>query len=90
MTTTHTTSRITGKTIVLFLASAAMLGQGLRMIYQGLFQPGAVYQPGPVDILFDWTTLTVLGAMLLVIAISASLKNTRSHQKKRQISQQST
>ena len=73
MTSSQTTSTIQGKTVVLFLAGAAMIGQGLRMIYQGLFQPHAVYRPGPVDLCFDWSTLVILGAAVLYFAVTASL-----------------
>ena len=51
---------------VLFaMAGAAMVGQASRMIYQGLFQPNAVYAPKGVDLLFDWATLLLLGVGLL-------------------------
>ncbi len=41
-----------------------MVAHGLRMIYQGVFQPGTLYQPNTFDLYFDWLTLVILGCLL--------------------------
>lgn len=58
------------KIILFTLSGAIMIGHGLRMIYQGLFQPGSLYAPNTFDLFFDWLTLTLLGCFILGFAIS--------------------
>ncbi len=58
------------KTMLLVFSGAIMIAHGMRMIYQGLFQPHSYYQPGLFDILFDWTTLIILGICIFYFGIT--------------------
>jgi hypothetical protein len=62
------------KTLIFILAGSAMIGQGFRMIYQGLVYPNSFYQPGSFDLIFDWFTLSILGILVLWLTFSTFLK----------------
>ena len=49
--------------MVFFISAGWMdvIIQSVRVIYQGLFKPDSYYQPGPFDLLFDWTILALFG-----------------------------
>jgi len=51
------------------LAAICMLGQSTRMIYQGVFHPGSFYQPNTIDLLFDWSTMLIVGLALFSFVI---------------------
>ena len=55
--------------IIIILSGAIMIGHGVRMIYQGLFHPQSYYSPNLFDILFDWTTLLILGVILFYFGL---------------------
>lgn len=56
--------------ITFFLSGCIMIGHGARMIYQGVFRPDSYYSPGLFDIFFDWTTLLILGIIVLSFSVS--------------------
>lgn len=45
------------------------MGQGSRMLYQGIFHPGSYYVPVLFDLFFDWMTLFVLGTVLFALGV---------------------
>jgi hypothetical protein len=51
------------KILLLVFAGVCMVGQGARMIVEGILA-NKVYRPGTFDILFDWTTLSVVGLIV--------------------------
>jgi hypothetical protein len=53
------------KILLLIFAGVCMVGQGSRMIVEGILA-NKVYRPGTFDILFDWTTLAVIGLILFI------------------------
>jgi len=55
--------------LLIIISGAIMIGHGARMIYQGLIHPQSYYSPNLFDILFDWTTLLVLGVFLFYIGL---------------------
>jgi hypothetical protein len=61
--------RTSWKTFLYLFAGAVMIGHGLRMIFQGTFQPGSSYYPNTFDLFFDWLTLTVLGVIVLYLTL---------------------
>ncbi len=71
------------KTTILTLSGGIMMAHGTRMIFQGIFKPNSFYQPTLFDILFDWTTLTILGAIVFYYSITNFYKNLK--QKKPQL-----
>ena len=58
-----------------------MIGHGLRMIYQGTFNPGSAYVPNLFDLYFDWLTLAVLGGVLFWLGISTFYRNLATNQR---------
>lgn len=50
--------------LISLFSGALMVGHGLRMIYQGVFQPGSYYAPNLFDLYFDWLILVILGCFL--------------------------
>jgi len=56
-------------TILLVFAGIAMIGQGARMLTQGVFFPNSVYKPVMFDLFFDWLTLLVLGIGVFVYGV---------------------
>ncbi len=52
------------KHALIAVSGVIMIAHGSRMISQGLFYPGSVYQPGLFDLLFDWFTLLFLGGFV--------------------------
>ena len=52
--------------IVYILLAASAIGQGARMLYQGIFAQGTWYAPNGLDLAFDWGLLFILGAAVLV------------------------
>lgn len=65
------------KYAVIILAGIAMIAQSSRMISQGLFFPGSVYQPGLFDLLFDWFTLLFLGGFVAWYGFTRFYKDTQ-------------
>jgi DNA-directed RNA polymerase subunit RPC12/RpoP len=57
-----------------------MIGQGSRMIYQGLFQPGSVYSPNTFDLFFDWATLSICGAILFTAMVASFYRTIKAHE----------
>jgi len=55
--------------ILIIVSGAIMIGHGARMIYQGLFNPNSYYSPNLFDILFDWTTLLILGIFMFYFGL---------------------
>ncbi|MDG6224568.1 MAG: hypothetical protein QCI82_03545 [Candidatus Thermoplasmatota archaeon] len=55
--------------ILIVICGIAMMGQGSRMLYQGIFHPGSYYVPVMFDLFFDWMTLFVLGTVLLALGL---------------------
>jgi hypothetical protein len=56
-----------------------MVAHGLRMIYQGVFQPGSTYQPNIFDLYFDWLTLVILGAFLFGLSCVEFYRQGNTH-----------
>jgi len=52
------------KHALLAVSGVIMIAHASRIISQGLFFPGSVYQPGLFDLLFDWFTLLFLGGFV--------------------------
>lgn len=65
------------KYAIIILAGTAMIAQSSRMISQGLFFPGSVYQPGLFDLLFDWFTLLFLGGFVAWYGFTRFYKDTQ-------------
>jgi len=57
-------------TVLLVFAGIAMMGQGGRMLYQGIFQPGSYYSPVLFDLFFDWGSLFLMGAVVFGWSLS--------------------
>jgi hypothetical protein len=55
--------------ILILVSGALMIGHGARMIYQGIFYPNSYYSPNYFDILFDWTTLLILGIIMFYLGL---------------------
>jgi hypothetical protein len=55
-----------------------MIGQGSRMLYQGIFEKGSTYSPNTFDIFFDWATLSICGAILFTAMISAFYRSMKT------------
>lgn len=53
------------KIFLLIFAGVAMMGQGTRMIVEGVLA-NKVYRPDTFDMLFDWTTLAVAGLLVFL------------------------
>ena len=65
------------KHALLALAGSIMIAHASRMISQGLFFPGSVYQPGLFDLLFDWFTLLFLGGFVAWYGFTRFYKDTQ-------------
>jgi hypothetical protein len=65
------------KHALLGLAGSIMIAHASRMISQGLFYPGSVYQPGLFDLLFDWFTLLFLGGFVAWYGFTRFYKDTQ-------------
>ena len=65
------------KHALLGLAGSIMIAHASRMISQGLFFPGSVYQPGLFDLLFDWFTLLFLGGFVAWYGFTRFYKDTQ-------------
>jgi hypothetical protein len=52
------------------LGGIDVIVQSVRVIVQGLFHPDSYYQPGPFDLLFDWTILALFGFGFVYYGIS--------------------
>ena len=72
--------RNNAKIFVFVLSGTIMIGHGLRMIYQGTFNPGSAYVPNLFDLYFDWLTLAVLGGILFWLGISTFYRNLVTNQ----------
>jgi hypothetical protein len=48
------------------MLAASAIGQGARMLYQGILAPGSSYVPSGIDLAFDWGVLLTLGMFVLV------------------------
>lgn len=55
---------------ILLLSGVIMIGHATRMIYQGVFHQGSSYTPNTFDIFFDWTTLLILGIIILLLSLT--------------------
>jgi hypothetical protein len=55
-----------------------MIGHGARMIYQGIFCVQSIYVPNSFDIFFDWSTLMILGLLVLFYTIKSFYRNIRN------------
>lgn len=58
--------------IAIVVAGAMMIAHGMRMMYQGLFQPGSVYPaplPTGIDFWFDWMLLAVFGCIIFIYGL---------------------
>lgn len=65
------------KHALIALSGVIMIAHGSRMISQGLFYPGSVYQPGLFDLLFDWFTLLFLGGFVAWYGFTRFYKDTQ-------------
>jgi len=45
-----------GKHFAYLMLAASAIGQGARMLYQGILAPGSSYVPSGIDLAFDWVT----------------------------------
>ena len=52
------------KIILILIAGIMMVGQGSRMILEGILRD-KYYQPNTFDIFFDWSTLFFIGVIML-------------------------
>lgn len=52
-----------GKIFLIIASGTMMLGQGARMIYEGI-KADSWYRPNTFDIFFDWSTLALAGLLL--------------------------
>jgi len=66
------------KHALLGIAGSIMIAHASRMISQGLFFPGSVYQPGLFDLLFDWFTLLFLGGFVAWYGFTRFYKDAQS------------
>jgi hypothetical protein len=55
------------------LAGIDVIMQSARVLTMGLFFPDAYYQPGPFDLLFDWTILLLFGFGITYYGVSKLL-----------------
>ena len=55
-----------GRRLAYLVLAASAIGQGARMLYQGIMVPGSSYIPNGLDLAFDWGILLVLGSFVLV------------------------
>ncbi len=56
------------KVLLLCISGLCMVGQGSRMIFEGVMTD-RVYRPNTFDLFFDWSTLTLAGAIVLIWSI---------------------
>jgi len=52
--------------LIYILMAASAIGQGARMLFQGIFAPGSYYVPNVLDLAFDWGILLALGGFVLI------------------------
>jgi hypothetical protein len=55
-----------GKHLAYLMLAASAIGQGARMLYQGILAPGSSYVPSGIDLAFDWGILLTFGVFVLV------------------------
>lgn len=51
------------KILLIVTSGMLMTAHGVRMIYEGI-KGENVYRPGTFDIIFDWTTLAIIGLIM--------------------------
>ena len=54
------------KRFVYLILAASAIGQGARMLYQGILAPGTSYIPSGIDLAFDWGILLTSGTFVLM------------------------
>jgi hypothetical protein len=54
------------KHLIYLMLAASAIGQGSRMLYQGIFAPGTSYVPSGIDLAFDWGILLTFGVFVLI------------------------
>ncbi len=57
------------KISVFLVAGIMMIGQGARMIFQGIFYKESIYKPNSFDIFFDWFTLLIFGLIIFILTL---------------------
>jgi hypothetical protein len=62
----HSRHNVSLKQLLYIMLAASAIGQGSRMLYQGLFAPGTFYIPRGVDLWFDWGILLSFGLIVMV------------------------
>jgi hypothetical protein len=55
-----------GKHFAYLILAASAIGQGSRMLYQGILAPGSSYIPSGIDLAFDWGILLTFGVFVLI------------------------
>lgn len=55
---------------IFILGGMDVIMQSIRITSQGIFKPDSYYQPGPFDLLFDWTILALFGFGFVYFGIS--------------------
>lgn len=72
------------KVSLLIFAGVCMIGQGSRMIYEGIVAD-SYYRPNTFDMLFDWTTLSVAGILIFGWGVSVFYQKMKETEAKKKI-----